>query len=360
LSAWPRGSRRAWAPFALAWLALAGGCVLADVTVAEGGDLLVVEAVLRAGAPRQAVMLHRSLTDLRVRGEPGARVVVADSAGTEFVFVEADLQYCIADTGSFGRFTLEASCYLSPESLWVRPGALYRLEVTSTRGERLRSVTRVPGDFQLQRLPAETGAPDGATPTMHRCYLDALTPLPLAWSPAAGAWSYIAVMRVTGLREVLAGSGIADVPDPLELTGLSISERDTAIVVPAHFGVFERGRFELELLQLLQLGFPPNVTALVFVAAVDRNYVNAVRGGSFNPSGSVRVSSVVGDGVGTFGSLVVRMVEIVVREPGRTPPQGLEPCLPRNGSPPHSREEPGGFSARNVGGVERRVSDAGY
>ncbi len=40
------------------------------------------------------------------------------------------------------------------------------------------------------------------------------------------------------------------------------------------------------------------------VAAADRNYINGVRGGSFNPSGQVRISSVTGDGVGVFGSLV--------------------------------------------------------
>jgi hypothetical protein len=46
------------------------------------------------------------------------------------------------------------------------------------------------------------------------------------------------------------------------------------------------------------------VVAEMVVAAIDRNYLNGVRGGSFNPSGTVRVSSVSGDGVGVFGSIV--------------------------------------------------------
>jgi hypothetical protein len=56
------------------------------------------------------------------------------------------------------------------------------------------------------------------------------------------------------------------------------------------------------------------------VAAVDRNYVNGVRGGSFNPSGRVRVSSVTGDGEGVFGSLVPLTLEVeVLRGPSRLP-----------------------------------------
>jgi len=58
------------------------------------------------------------------------------------------------------------------------------------------------------------------------------------------------------------------------------------------------------------------------VAAADRNYVNAVRGGGFNPSGPVRVSSVVGDGIGTFGSLVPLRLFVVVGTGGEEVP----PC----------------------------------
>ena len=40
------------------------------------------------------------------------------------------------------------------------------------------------------------------------------------------------------------------------------------------------------------------------IAAADRNYVNWVRRGAFNPSGIVRVPSLHGDGTGVFGSVV--------------------------------------------------------
>lgn len=39
------------------------------------------------------------------------------------------------------------------------------------------------------------------------------------------------------------------------------------------------------------------------IAAGDRNYVNWLRGGRFNPSGMIRVPSVHGDGTGVFGSV---------------------------------------------------------
>jgi hypothetical protein len=51
------------------------------------------------------------------------------------------------------------------------------------------------------------------------------------------------------------------------------------------------------------------------VAAADRNYINGVRGGSFNPSGPVRISSVVGDAVGVFGSLVPLHASIIIGSP---------------------------------------------
>jgi hypothetical protein len=48
------------------------------------------------------------------------------------------------------------------------------------------------------------------------------------------------------------------------------------------------------------------------ISATDRNYVNWVRGGNFNPSGVVRVPSVGGDGIGVFASTVTRTFEVVV------------------------------------------------
>jgi hypothetical protein len=57
----------------------------------------------------------------------------------------------------------------------------------------------------------------------------------------------------------------------------------------------------------------------VVVAAADRNYVNWVRGGNFNPSGLVRVPSVRGDGTGVFGSIVAKTV-VLTTVPESTAP----------------------------------------
>jgi hypothetical protein len=291
---------------------LATGCTLTEVVTEAGADLVVVESVLRPDTPFPRLLLHRALTGATIRGEPGARVVVRTETGREVVFQEAGAELCLTEVGAIGSLVNQATCYVAEQELRVEPGRTYWLDVRTTRGERLRSRTVVPGAFSFRGLPADSA---GIT----RCSLPVLTPLTLTWTPSAGTWSYLANLQVRGLREALAGSGIRDIPDPLELTGLSITERDTSIVVPANFGVFERARFESELLQLLQLGFPVAVDASIVVAAVDRNYVNAVRGGRFNPSGSVRVSSIVGDGVGLFGSLVPLRVEITVVDPARPP-----------------------------------------
>ena len=48
------------------------------------------------------------------------------------------------------------------------------------------------------------------------------------------------------------------------------------------------------------------------ISATDRNYVNWVRGGNFNPSGQVRVPTIRGDGTGVFASTVTRTFEVVV------------------------------------------------
>jgi len=85
------------------------------------------------------------------------------------------------------------------------------------------------------------------------------------------------------------------------------------VVVPTEVGVFDRFSYDQQLLRAIQGGFPPDVQVHILVAAADRNFVNGVRGGQFNPSGSVRVPSVVGDGVGVFGSIVPLRLVMDVR-----------------------------------------------
>lgn len=297
-----------WWTLALAALA---GCELSEVITPVGDDVLVVEAVLRGGESTQRVVLHRALNGRIVRGEPGASVVVRGPEGRETPLTEFPLQLC-ADFVFPERtdsLVVDASCYATRE-LPVEPGGKYELRVETRAGEVARGRTRVPAAFDI-RSPARAADPGP-------CTLPPDSNVTLVWSSAAGAWSYLISAEIAGLRSALQRRGVpVDAPERLELTGVSVSEHDTTLVIPSQLGVFERAQVNQELLRVLQKGFPPGVRAQVAVAAADRNLVNAVRGGGFNPSGSVRVSSIVGDGVGVFGSLVARTAHFhVAAEPG--------------------------------------------
>jgi hypothetical protein len=287
----------------LAVLVTLTGCTLADVTTPEGRDILIVEGVLRSGRNTQSVLLHRSLTGSVVSGEPGAHVVIRTSQGEEFVLTEGPAVSCTDNLSLLQdeMLVVEATCYTTIFD--ARPGQTYELRITTTDGLSLRGRTTLPGRFDF--LVPATDVRD--------CALPPLTNLPLVWTQSEGAWAYLARIGVRGLREGLAGSGIV-APEFLQLTGLAISQSDTTIVLPREFGVFERFGDDRALLQALQLGFPTGARVELVVSAADRNYVNAVRGGAFNPSGNVRISSVVGDGVGIFGSIVVLNLNVRVGE----------------------------------------------
>jgi hypothetical protein len=97
----------------------------------------------------------------------------------------------------------------------------------------------------------------------------------------------------------------------VELLGVAIGAADTSIAFPGGFGLFDRFDESYHgLLLAIRHGLPAGVHASVVVAAADRNYVNWVRGGAFNPSGTVRIPSINGPGTGVFGSIVTRQVEI--------------------------------------------------
>jgi hypothetical protein len=102
----------------------------------------------------------------------------------------------------------------------------------------------------------------------------------------------------------------------LYLLGLASSASDTTIVFPSEFGLLERFSVDRELLVALQGGLPRGTRAQVSIAAVERNYTNWARGGTFNPSGQVRIPSLRGDGTGFFGATVLRTLTVVV------PPRG--------------------------------------
>ncbi len=309
-------------PFASAFLLgaatlAAAGCELTEVTTADSRDVLVVEAVLRPDRLVQEVLLHRTLQGAVIPGEADARVRVRTQDGREILFSPTALEDCLSGDSRLLRgddtLRVQASCYRSPdgeERSWVVPGRSYDLLVETARGERVRGTTRVPGSFDLRGL--RRALRDQSTGE-RRCFLPPRTEMNLTWTPSSGAWAYLTEMEVYGLRRVLGGSGIETIPDPLRLVGVSVSESDTTVVVPTEVGVFDRFSYDQELLRAIQGGFPPEVQVHVLVAAADRNFVNGVRGGQFNPSGTVRVSSVVGDGVGVFGSIVPLRLVMDVR-----------------------------------------------
>jgi hypothetical protein len=251
-----RPSTRRWAaPLALRGRALAllapailslPACELAEVATEPGRDLVVVEAILRAEVDHQIVVLHRSIADGGVRGEPDADIRVVDPRGVEYTFVETSLGVC-ADGISPERtdsIDVRASCYINPirGGLSVVRGTTYELRIVTADGRRIRGRTTIPGRFQLRSVPQRAGSD---------CALPPDTDLPLAWSVSNGAWSYVAAMEITGLKDALASRGI-DAPDRLELTGVAVSESDTTLRVPSELGVFELGDVNQEILKVLQ------------------------------------------------------------------------------------------------------------
>lgn len=277
-------------------LAGAGACELREVTLTEPEDILVVESILLAGERVQTALLHRSF-DL---GQPAlAEVRVLDEEDREYPFLPALDTLCFAQADTLGSRT--GVCYAwQGGTSFVRPGGRYRLRVETQDGREVTGVTTVPEAFEIVQ------------PTSDFCRLSADSLYTIVWTSAEGAWVYIAETRLIGLRRALERRGVPLDRDPLRLVGLSIAQDDTTLVFPAEFGVFDRFEGDAtEALVAIQKGLPPDVVAEVVVGAADRNYVNWVRGGNFNPSGVVRVPSVFGErATGVFGSVVTDGVQL--------------------------------------------------
>lgn len=296
------------------FLAIAG-CELTEVAAPASADVLVVEAVLRVGSARQYVILHRSLEGNSVRGEPGASVSVIDPHGERIVYEERDLWECLSSgprQRDFRGIELSASCYASPldRLYFVEPGGAYELEVRTVGGEVGQGRTVVPAAFTY-RSPAVTLNPQTLIGV---CSLPT-RPFTLAWGRSEGSWSYVVKMEITGWADELRQMGI-EAPDPIELTSVSVSAADTTLLFPTNIGLFQRGELDQRIFTTLRSGLPAGVAATLVVLANDRNYTNAIRGGQFNPSGNVRLPSVVGDATGLFGSVV----PVVVRSTPDGPP----------------------------------------
>jgi hypothetical protein len=313
---------------------LAGACSLDKVSIPTGEDTLVVEAVLRTDRHEQLVLLHRSLRGNVDPGERFATVRLTRDDGMELTLRTAPQGACTFVDPAYvesDSLDVQATCYTTegagptpPPGVipppFVLPSRAYDLYVETSRGEVVRGRTHVPGTFSL----AGALRPGYPLPNQSACVLLPDTNFTVTWTQSDSSWSYLSRIEIPHLSGAFWARGDSvQVRDPFELLGLAVSRADTTVVLPREFGVFDRFTTNLDVLRLLQQGLPPGVRVSLTVAAADRNYVNAVRGGRFNPSGQARISSVVGDGVGVFGSLVPLQATIDVR---RLTPRD-NPCL---------------------------------
>lgn len=302
-----RGTPTALLAASAASLVLAG-CELEEVTIVDPEDVVVVEAHVQAGE-RITAFLHRTLTSEGTSMPvPGATVTVRGSDGTTLELAETDIDRCVVTTPIDGTGTCHFANPLAAGI--VHPGDTLSLRVDLPDGGVLESQAVVPGAFEIVGIG-------------EACSLPSDTPLDVRWTRADGAWAYVNETLLQRVEEAFGARGISVDPedDPLYLLGLSVSAADTTIVFPGEFGLFNRFELDQELAVALQTGLPPGIWADVTITAADRNYVNWVRGGNFNPSGQVRVPSVRGDGTGVFAASVVRGFRIFVTDaPSTAPP----------------------------------------
>ena len=276
-------------------LAALAGCDLEEVTIIEIEDVVIAEIYVNlAEDPTEneiRAFLHHTLGAPGVDELPNALIVVRRPDGLTLNLVENRLEACLESLPTVGS----GACFLADPAQTpnLSPGDLLEVEVTLADGGSLVGAVRVPSSFHIA----------GVSTT---CRLDPNTLLPILWSSSDGAWAYVNETSISGLPEALRGEGIVAEEDPLNLLGLSISDQDTTVVFPSEFGIFDRFDLSQDLASRLQHGLPPSTTAEVSITAVERNFVNWVRGGNFNPSGQVRVPSLRGDGVGVFGATVNR------------------------------------------------------
>lgn len=306
-------SRFPWRALPALLVILLAGCELQEIVVSTPEDLVVAEIYLQAGSfgSRGLAYLHRT-SNSGTAQVPDATVTLIGPNGSRYSFSPFQLDGCFLGTLPP---RLEGSCYLlDPQGRnAVRPGVRFDVEVELADGGRLVGRTTVPSNFRVTRPRSDEGPV---------CILPPETRLEVQWTPSDGAWAYIAETEIFDLPALLAPAGIDVVEDPLVLLGLSISREDTTIVFPGEFGVFDRADLDRDLLAFLQRGLPDGASASIVITAGDRNYVNWVRGGGFNPSGQVRLPSLSGTGgTGVFGSQVTRrfLLEVVDDPPPGSP-----------------------------------------
>lgn len=293
--------RRAKGLLAVVLLGAAVGCDLTDATIADLADVFVAEVYVTVADEPVDNRFRAFLQGSTGGGAPGsasfddADVVVTLDDGSTMPLTLTAISECVAlrpedSSGScFAATSAQLTSFEAGDSLSI--------DVSIPGRQSLTGATRIPGAFIVS----------GISPT---CRLAPDTRLPLRWSESTGAAAYVSETLLLGLDSALAREGI-EAEDSLYLLGLSISESDTTVSFPNEFGVFDRFDLDRDVAVRLQEGIPEGVTAEVAITAVDDNYVNWVRGGNFNPSGAVRVSSLTGGGSGVFGSAVTRTFTIL-------------------------------------------------
>ncbi len=295
---------------------LLSSCELDEVTLAQPKDIVVVESYIMVGdGPDQATaFLHWTLGTRPVRDLLDITVTMTREDGTEAFLLVGELDECLLPGL---EEVVEGVCYVTGFNAegFFQPGTRVELEVILDDDDILNGGTMVPEDIQLIH-PA----------VRNQCALLPGEELEFVWNRSPGVWAYAAETEIQELRGALALQGLQVETDSVALVGLAISDSDTTIVFPQEFGVFERFSLEQEVAVALQDGLPRGAEAKVVIAALDQNYVNWVRGGNFNPSGPVRVSSLRGSGVGVFGSVVRRSIDVKGGDPSYLPGFLLPDC----------------------------------
>ncbi len=277
------------------------GCELTETTLAEPDDKLVAEAYIRVGdgTDQVTVFLHWTLGTGNINDLRFAAVRVVSEVSEDLLLGLTSPARCLRvdEPGD-----VEGVCFVPSDDVdgVLLPGTRAEVEILLPDGRELRGGTLIPNDIQLTHPSAP-----------FVCRLEPGRQLEFTWNRSPGAWAYSAETEISGLRLALAAQGIEVEEDSVALLGLAVSESDTSIVFPREFGVFDRIELQQEVAVALQVGLPEGSQGVVAVAALDRNYVNWVRGGTFNPSGAVRISSLRGDGIGVLASAVRRSVRVV-------------------------------------------------
>lgn len=313
------GARGLGASCALAaLLAPVAACELQEVTVARSEDVVVAEVYLSVDADGAygTAWIHRTLGSSGSTQEMGFADVFL-RAESRVSTVRLRLEEPSVCAGDELPEDFVGSCYFAGplDPRYFGPGSFVEAVIRLPDGGRITGQTRVPGDYEL--LKPRVGS-------RRMCSLEASRRLNVEWTRAAGAWAYISETQIINLTAALQDSNIEVEEDPLLLVGLSVSEADTTIVFPSEFGLFDRVNLARDLALVLQEGLPFGTQAEVVIAAADRNYVNWVRRGAFNPSGIVRVPSLHGDGTGVFGSVVRQRFTVDAGLQVPTP----GPCVP--------------------------------